>query len=291
MARRGFFFNPSSRTLGLANLFAQDTLSLRRDVKLTVGLKLEADPYVGLNPLPDIRLSWTPADAATLWAAASYAVRAPTPFDRDVVEKVGPTVFLTGAHDFEPEKVLAYEVGGRFEPVSRLSISVSAYYNIYNDLRSIEPHPGGFLPLAWGNGMRGQAWGLETWADFQATSWWRLSGSLNLLREAFSFEPGASGLLGPAQAADDPHHEASLKSSMNLGRSVTFDTDVRYVDALPNPHVPAYVELDGRIGWNITDKLQLSLTGENLLHAYHQEYPAPADAVPRQVVAALRVKF
>jgi iron complex outermembrane receptor protein len=50
--------------------------------------------------------------------------------------------------------------------------------------------------------------------------------------------------------------------------------------------------LYGRIGWNVTDKIQLSLTGENLLQAYHQEYPAPgANAVPRQVYAALRLKF
>ena len=292
VGKTGLSFSPASRTLDLADLFAQDTISLRPDVKLTIGLKLENDPYIGTNPLPDVRLSWTPNNVASLWAAASYAIRAPTPFDRDVVEKVGPTVFLTGAYDFQPEKVIAYEVGGRFEPVSRLSLSISAYYNVYNDLRSIEPNPGGFLPLTWGNGMRGQVWGLETWADFQATSWWRLSASLNLLREAFSFEPGASGLLGVAQAADDPEHQASLKSSMNLGRSVTFDADLRYVDALPNPSVPAYVELDGRVGWNITDKLQLSLTGQNLLHAYHQEYPAPgASAVPRQVFAGLRLKF
>src|SRR6478672_1383949 len=30
-----------------------------------------------------------------LWAAASRAIRAPTPFDRDVVERVGGVTFLT----------------------------------------------------------------------------------------------------------------------------------------------------------------------------------------------------
>ncbi len=292
VSETGLQFAPSSRTLSLANLFAQDTIALRPDVKLTVGLKLEDDAYIGFTPLPNVRLTWTPNASSMVWAATSYSIRAPTPFDRDVVEKIGPTVFLTGASDFQSEKLVAYELGGRFQPFSRLSLSISAYDNIYNDLRSIEPKPGGFLPLNWGNGMRGDTWGLESWADFQATSWWRLSASLNLLRDAFSFESGASGLLGKTQAADDPQHQASLKSAMNLGRAVTLDADLRYVDALPNPSVPAYVELNGRIGWNITDKLQLSLTGQNLLHAYHQEYPAPgANAVPRQVYAGLRLKF
>jgi iron complex outermembrane receptor protein len=227
-----------------------------------------------------------------LWTATSYAIRAPTPFDRDVVEKIGPTVFLTGASNFPPEKLSAYEFGGRFEPISRLSVSVSAYYNVYDALRSIEPKPGGFLPLTWGNGMRGRVWGVESWANFQAASWWRLSASINVMREVFTFKPGASGLLGPVQAADDPQHLASMKSSMNLGRDVTLDADLRYVDALPNPSVPAYVELGGRIAWNITDKVQLSLVGQNLLHDRHQEYPAPgASASPRQVYAGLRLKF
>ncbi len=292
VGKSGLFFAPPSRTLALADLFAQDTISLRRDVKLTVGVKLEDDAYVGMTPLPDVRLTWTPRPTAMFWAAASYAVRAPTPFDRDVVEKIGSTVFLTGASNFQSEKLAAYEFGGRFEPFSRLSLSISAYYNVYDDLRSIEPKSGGFLPLSWGNGMGGHTWGMESWADFQATGWWRLSASFNFMREAFTFNPGASGLLGAPQAADDPRHLASLKSSMNLGHAVTLDADMRYVDALPNPSVPAYVEVDGRIGWNVTDKIQLSLAGQNLLHDHHQEYPAPgASPVPRLVYAGLRLKF
>lgn len=292
LGKGGLTFAPSARSLRLGNLFAQDTLSLPLNVKLTAGLKLESDPYIGVTPLPDLRLTWTPSSTVMLWTATSYAIRAPTPFDRDVVEKIGPTVFLAGAPNFQREKLSAYEFGGRFEPISRLSLSVSAYYNVYDDLRSIEPKRGGFLPLAWGNGMRGKVWGVESWADFQAASWWRLSASINFMREEFRFAPGASGLLGVVQAGDDPQHLASLKSSMNLGRDVTLDADLRYVDALPNPAVPAYVELGGRIGWNITDKIQLSLAGQNLLHDRHQEYPAPgASASPRQVYAALRLKF
>ncbi len=208
-----------------------------------------------------------------------------------MVEKVGGVTLLTGRSNFQPERVVAYELGGRFRPISRLSLSVSAYYNVYNDLRTIEPTPKTFSPLYWGNGLSGQVWGIESWAEYQAADWWRLSGSVALLRERFSFEPGASGFLGGAvQGGDDPQHQASLKSSMNLGSAVTLDADLRYVDALPNPATPAYTELNGRLAWNITDKLELSVVGRNLLRAYHQEYPG-ADAVPRQVYAALRARF
>ncbi len=52
---------------------------------------------------------------------------------------VGDIVFLTGNRDFDPERVDAYQFGYRVQPLSSLSLSVSTFYNRYNDLRSIEP--------------------------------------------------------------------------------------------------------------------------------------------------------
>jgi len=140
--------------------------------------------------------------------------------------------------------------------------------------------------------LKGDTYGFEAWGDYQVLPWWRLSASVNLLEKQLSFEPGASGLLGVAQAGDDPEHQAQLKSSMNLARNITLDGDLRYVDALPNPHVPAYVELNGRIGWRLSPRIEASLSGFNLLHDRHMEFPGPAaEAVPRSVVAGLQCRF
>ena len=144
----------------------------------------------------------------------------------------------------------------------------------------------------WGNGMRGHTYGLEAWGDYRPTDWWRLSAGLNLLSEHLKFKPDASGLLGVAQAGDDPKAQAQLKSSMNLWKTVTLDADVRYVSALPDPRVPSYVELGGRIGWNVTPRVQLSLAGLNLLHDRHQEWPAAnATGARRSVQADMRLRF
>jgi iron complex outermembrane receptor protein len=40
--------------------------------------------------------------------------------------------------------------------------------------------------------------------------------------------------------------------------------------------VPAYFELDSRIGWELSRSLELSLTGQNLLHDHHPEYGFPS---------------
>ncbi|HTK35893.1 MAG TPA: TonB-dependent receptor [Caulobacteraceae bacterium] len=288
----GLIFSPSSRTLDLTNAFVQDSVALTSTTKLILGIKLEDDPYSHLTPLPSVRISWNPKAPILLWAAASRAIRSPTPFDRDVIEKIGPTVFLVGGSAWQPERLTAYEFGARAEPTDRLSFSVSAYYNVYDDLRTIEPTPVTFLPLQWGNGMRGYTYGMEAWGDYRVAPWWRISAGLNLLSEHLKFRSGASKILGLPQAGDDPRAQASLKSSMNLDRRVAVDADLRYVGALPDPRVPSYVELGGRIGWNVTDRVQLSLSGINLLHARHQEFPAPAATEARRsVYADLRVRF
>jgi iron complex outermembrane receptor protein len=56
--------------------------------------------------------------------------------------------------------------------------------------------------------------------------------------------------------------------------------------------VRSYVELDGRAAYNISSQVQLSLTARNLLHARHQEYPAPeANPVSRKILAGLQWRF
>ena len=270
-------FVPAARDLTQINAFAQDTISLAKSVQLTVGLKLEDDPYWGWTALPDLRLSWDLDSLGVVWAAAERGVRSPTPFDHDVQEKSGTTLFLTGYSDFTTEKVTAYEVGYRVQPASYASFSISPFYNVYKDLRTIETAGGGqFLPLRWGNGMRGDALGVSAWGNLQIADWWRLSPSFSLLRKNLRFDAGASGLLGVAQAGDDPPSQAALTSSMDINARLTFDVSLRHVGSLPDPALPSYNTLSARLGWHPSRTLEISLSATNIIHAYHLEYPAPA---------------
>jgi iron complex outermembrane receptor protein len=97
-----------------------------------------------------------------------------------------------------------------------------------------------------------------------------------------SFAPGASKLLGIAQAGDDPHHQASLRSTMNIWDDINLDADFRYVGALPDPKLPEYVELNARLGWRVSETLSLALSGFNLLHGQHLEYPG-GDQIRRSI--------
>jgi iron complex outermembrane receptor protein len=285
---------PPNQTLNLANVFGQDTISLSDRVKLTLGVKLEDEPYVGVQVMPSVRASWKITDSTLLWAAISRAVRSPTPVDENLREYAGSVDFLNGSLGFRPETLTAYELGMRVQATPRLSFSISTYYDVYDDLRTIEPAANGTgLPLAFGNLMAGVIYGVEVWGSYRITDWWQLTPGFDLLQEYLRFQPGSSAIGGLAFAADDPKAQASLRSDVSFGHGVTWDADLRYVEGLPHPAVPAYAELNTRIGWDVTQALELSVSGFNLLHARHEEFleDGETDEVPRSFLVQARLRF
>ena len=174
--------------------------------------------------------------------------------------------------DFQPEKLLAYELGYRGQPAPNASISISTFYNVYHDLRSVEFSPGGGLPAMFANRMTGDTYGVEVWGNYQVSAWWRLTAGANWLHKNLRFEPGSSQLGGVALAGDDPTYQVSARSTMDLARNWVLNLDLRRVGALPSPASPAYTELDSRIGWSVSPSVELSLTGSNLLHPQHLEF-------------------
>lgn len=269
-------FEPPDRRYSLTSVFAQDTIALGRSARAIVGLKLENDPYRGWITLPNLRLTLQTGANTMLWLAASQANRAPTPFDVDVVERLGSVIYLHGNRGFRPERLTAFEAGIRGMAGERISYSASGFHNRYRDLRSIEPASAtALVPFTWGNLLRGNTYGVEAWATIQVSDAWRLSPGITAVHESLTFEPGASGLLGPGQAGNDPSVNATLSSSFDLGPRWRVDATARYVGARPSPALPAHVELDARIGWWSGGHLEVALVGENLLHADHLEYPAP----------------
>jgi iron complex outermembrane receptor protein len=135
---------------------------------------------------------------------------------------------------------------------------------------------------------------------YRAKEWWRLSFGFNWLRKDLRFKPGSFGLGGLQIAGNDPDYQISLRSSMNVTSDVTFDVDVRRIGALPAPPAPAYFEMGARLGWALSERLDLSVTGANLLHAHHLEVAPIANTlqlgpvgveVARNVFVDMRWKF
>jgi iron complex outermembrane receptor protein len=286
------FFTPPHRTLFIANAFAQDSIALADNLTLVAGLKAERLPYAGISVLPELRIAWKLAPAALVWGSVERAVRSPTPFDEDVQERLGTLISLSGNRLFATEKLTAFEIGTRLQPAPTFSLSVTGFYHRYEDLRTVEltTGPAALLNLTWDNNLKGHTYGVEAWADWRVTPWWTLTGGATLIERHFSFIPGASGLLGPDQNGNDPPYVLKLRSSINPLDKVTFDVSFRAYGALRGANIQDYREMDGRLAWQATPAIALSLSGTNLLHDRHQEY-AGGDFLPRRVMGGLELRY
>ncbi len=275
-------FLPGRRTMELASAFIQDEVELVEDrLRLTVGSKLEHHESTGLEVQPNVRLAWTPNGRRTLWGAVSRAVRTPTRIDEDIVlYSPDGSVLTQGSRDFDSEKLLAYELGFRAQPRQDLSLDVAAFYNVYDELRSQERAPDGGFPITLANNLEGETYGMEVRSNWQATPRWRWHAAYVYLEKDLHVLPGSRDITGGRGEGNDPRHRASLRSSLDLAAGFELDGWLRYVDELPFPEVPSYLELDLRLGWRPTEALELSLVGQNLLHESHPEFGAPTPNRP-----------
>jgi iron complex outermembrane receptor protein len=285
----GFVLDPESRRLWVINAFAQDEIALSDTFSLTAGLKVERSSLSGVELLPNVRLAWHPNERTLLWAAASRAVRTPSRIDRQLVF----LPLLAQAVDFRSEKLIALEAGYRGQFGDSTSLSISLFYNIYGDLRTTELAPGNMLPIRLANGLKGNNYGLEAWAAHQLTPWWRINLGLSTLAKDFDVKRGHVDIANGASLGADPDYQVTVRSQMNLDDRIRLDVAGRMVGDLGNPELDGYVEADARLGWDLTDRIELYVVGHNLLHKRHYE-TAPINRglpIERSVQAGTRLLF
>jgi iron complex outermembrane receptor protein len=278
----GLAFFPAELDQQLYSAFLQAAIRLREDLVLTVGSKLEHNDYTGLEYEPGVRLQWRPLQTQTFWGAISRAVRTPSRVDRDLSQAAPPYIaVLQGRPEFTSEKVVAYEAGWRAQAGSTLTTSVAVFYNDYSDIRSTSITPLTILPFFFANNLEGHTWGVEFAGSVQLMEGWSLHGGYNLLREDLRVKPGTFDLSNARNETSDPEHQVTLRSSTTLPGGLDFDAGLRWVDTLQNSNgpaagsVPSYVELDARLAWHATRRLELALVGRNLLDDHHPEYGFP----------------
>ncbi len=268
-----FGFRPANRDLDYANVFAQDAIRLHEKLNLIVGLKVERNDFTGFEYLPEVRLAWNPDPDRLVWSSVSRAVRAPSRIDREFFSPAeSPHFVLAGGPDFESEVSNVAELGYRAHPNARLSYSITGFHHRYDRLRSIEPTAAG---PEFRNRIEGSNTGVGVWGSYRIINALRVTvGGVRQDKE-LSLEPGSADVASLASLGNDPRYWWLMRSSLDLGGSAGLDVVVRRVGALPNPSVPAYTAVDGRVGWRVGPSLELGITGHNLFDALHPEWGIP----------------
>lgn len=287
-------FDPDQATDQILSVSVQDDLAFADDrFHFIVGTKLEYNDYSGIELLPNIRGLWHLSQGQTLWAAISRAVRMPSRFDHDLrfVKAVQPpaggssyprVVTNFGSGSVDSEKLLAYEAGYRQMVADDTLFDVALFYNDYSTLRIFEPGPP-YLenepqPAHWvvpsyaGNDLEGEAYGAEITLQRRVLPWWNLKAAYTWLQLQLHRSDGDLPAMVEKAEGESPHNQFSLFSSMDLSRRCSLDLWARYVDNLPGLSISAYWSLDARLAWQVSDHLELSVVGQNLLDGEHPEF-------------------
>ncbi|MEO7599999.1 MAG: TonB-dependent receptor, partial [Opitutus sp.] len=270
-------FLPPQVGLRSFNGFVQDEVRLLDDsLHLTFGSKLEHNDYTGFEVEPSVRFAWTFARNQTVWGAVSRAIRTPSRIDRDLYSPAKPPYRVAGSSNVVAEKLIAYELGYRVQLEPELAVSLAAFFNDYDDLRSLEPlNPPRAFPVQNSSGLRGRSTGAELTVDWRATSAWRWRAGWTELRVHSEPQAGNRDRGTRDSIARDPNHQFALRSMLDLSSKWECDVTARYVAPIRMSSVSGYTEADVRLGWSPSAAWEFSLIGQNLLHDQHVEFNPP----------------
>ncbi len=277
--------------------FVQEKWTLKEDKLFAwLGSKVSWNSLNGVNAQPSARMLYVVDDSSVVWGSISRAVRLPTRFDAGIqLEDPDVNLFAvepTARDLLVSESVVAHELGYRKQVSERFNWELTGFYNEYFDLLEQGPlvsYFGPFLPAPLDQ-LRadGHAYGAELNGEYRVNDFFNLRAGYSYLNLDIDDAPGDPGVFGASLDNDrSPDNMFYLQSLMQLTCRLQWDTSVRYVDRLQNGvlyefdpasgfnfigGIPSYVQLDTRLNYRITDRLDFTIVGRNLLNSAQSEF-------------------
>jgi len=283
--------------------FVQDEISLIKDkLTLTLGSKFEKNNVTGFEYQPNARMLWKPTDNQSVWGAVSRSVRTPSigeesirlnlatlpPGSNPLLPPIAPINITTVADlsNFDSEKVYTYELGYRIQATPDLSFDAALYHSDYKNMRNaivagIPAFTGNSFDtlLALTNDNNAISRGVELSTTWQARKDLRFVLDYAVVNNDIATIDGL-------EPDSTPKQKLSLRSMFDVTSNVNLDMWVRYVNKTnvrgfisntlnDSVDVPSHWNMDLRLGWQVNDKLALSVVGKNLLHKQRLEGANP----------------
>jgi iron complex outermembrane receptor protein len=309
---------PPRESVGLANGYVQDQVSLGETASFSVGARVEYNRLSGVSFQPAAQFLWTPTGRQSVWASVSRALRMPSRGEQGFSLLVGAlppaatgaplplSITALGQRQMQSEDLLGYEAGYRNQISTRMSVDVAGYFYNERRMRAFLPSTAPSLLFAPAlhldmrmlmvNGKRARNWGGEVSLNYSVSDHWRLLGWYSRMGQRQDLDAGMwNGGVG-----EMPHDSAALRSQTDLGRRLMLDTDV-YFTGRPfdgvGPHASSpltllqgdaapghVVRLDARLTWKVSPAWGFTVGGENLLDGHHLEI------VPEPILVGSQVR-
>jgi iron complex outermembrane receptor protein len=297
-----YTFTPASQVNYYLSSFVQDDISIVDGrFHVILGTKFLENSFTGFEIQPSARFVWTPSDRHTVWGAVSRAVRTPARLEDSARINLGTLpgntlVSVFKNQSLDSEKLIAYELGYRVQPVKTVFLDTTAFFNKYSDLIYAQPQAP-FLelsppprhitvPYQFTNGYNseGETYGVEAAATWEVFKFWRLKGGVTWLTMNIFQNQITPGRTPLSESGSSPAYQYNFRSYIDLPYHFELDTNINYVDSLPSG-MPAYTRLDLRLGWKPMKAWEFSIAAQNLLDGNHSEFVQQSGAftVPMEV--------
>jgi outer membrane receptor protein involved in Fe transport len=127
--------------------------------------------------------------------------------------------------------------------------------------------------MEFDNNHDGKSYGLEFATSFIPVSFWKITGSYSWLRMRLY----PSDVVTAFPVGSSPSHSFQAHSHLSLRRNFEFDNGFYWVDRLSGQPVPPYLRFDTRLAWHPRERVEFSVSGQNLLRPQHPEFVLPID--------------
>jgi iron complex outermembrane receptor protein len=234
---------------------------------------------------PSARLQWLIGEGQTAWAAISRAVRVPSWLEQDLTIFTGVIppgtipmipvpvkVEVQPSPSFDSEELVAYELGFRTQCAPNLSFDLAAFYNDYDKLSTLtilppvfgSPPPHLILPIATTNLTEGEAYGFELVATWRATEALDLSAAYSFLEINLHGPPSSQAINAEIGEGQSPQQQFNTRIRWNATDNFALDSTLYFVDELPAFAIDSYWRLDARVGWRLTNDVEIEVVGQDV---------------------------
>jgi len=278
------------RAIALYSAFVQDEVVLVPDRwRISAGARLEHNTYTGYAVQPNVRLLWTPDQRNTFWGAVSRAVRTPARMERggfgyvevgtgDPSAGIPPYIVQLGSRKLDDEKLNGVDLGWRHRFGPSANLDIAGFHYWYSRMRGaafLAPEfvPEGYLvlPVETNNANGARVYGLEATLDWRPMHDWRLQGHYAWMQTKVS-QGKVPEQLVPDFLGVSPDVQVSIRSTVDLTPTVSWDVWVRHIGKIDLYAAPAHTTLDMRLAWQATKDVEFSVVGQNLGDRAHYEY-------------------
>ncbi len=243
-------------------LFAEDEISLGKDLKLTLAGREDHSNTFGNHFTPKTYLTWQASNEVTVKGGVNKAFKAPEAYQLSKeysIVSCGGSCYLSGNPDLKPEKSTNYEFGAEFHRKG-LNASAVLFKNDVDNL-IVAVYDAAIPARKWVNVAKARTTGVELSADAELNPALSVNANFTHLNAEYTDETGAE-----ARLENRPKNSANASLNWTINSMLQSSLSAHYTGEqfYEGKELPAYTRVDLAVSARVQKNLVLRAGVKNL---------------------------